>query len=45
MSFPISFEKKEIYSSLDIGITIEAKLRYADLEASCTAKSDGYGPQ
>lgn len=40
MSFPIDFQKKTIYPSLDIGITIEAVLRYGNLQTECSAKVD-----
>jgi hypothetical protein len=40
MTFTINFEKKESYSSLDIGTTIETILRFGDLETRCQAKVD-----
>lgn len=40
MSFPINFQKKTIYPSLDIGITIEAVLHYGSLQTECSAKID-----
>jgi len=40
MSFPIDFQKKITYPSLDIGITIPAILRYGDFQTECSAKID-----
>ncbi len=40
MSFPIEFQKKTIYQSLNTGVTIEAILRYGDLQTKCLAKVD-----
>lgn len=40
MSFQIEFQKREIYESLEIGITIEAVLRYGNLKTNCQAKID-----
>ncbi len=40
MTFPIDFQKKAIYPSLDIGITLRAILRYGTLQADCLAKVD-----
>lgn len=40
MTFSIDFQKKEIYESLDAGITIGAILRYGNSEALCKAKID-----
>ncbi len=40
MSFPIEFQKKTIYPSLDIGITIDTILRYGNLQTECSAKVD-----
>ncbi|HSK74759.1 MAG TPA: aspartyl protease family protein [Pyrinomonadaceae bacterium] len=40
MTFSIDFQKREIYESLDAGITINAILRYGHLETFCEAKID-----
>ena len=40
MSFPIEFEKKENYDSLETGITIDAILRYGNREQICQVKVD-----
>ena len=40
MTFPIDFQKKEIYESLDAGITIGTILRYGNSETFCEAKID-----
>jgi len=40
MTFPIDFQKKETYPSLDVGITIRAILRYGNLQTGCAAKID-----
>lgn len=40
MSFPIEFEKKENYDSLETGITIDAILRYGNREQICPVKVD-----
>jgi|GEM_PF-490072 len=40
MTFQIDFQKKEIYKSLETGITIDAILRYGNLETICHAKID-----
>lgn len=40
MSFPVEYQTKSRYQSLDTGVTIEAVLRYGDLETICVAKVD-----
>ncbi len=40
MSFQIDFQKKEIYKSLEIGITIDAVLHYGSRQYTCPAKVD-----
>ena len=40
MSFPLNFQHKQSYSSLDTGITIDAVLRYGNIEIVCPAKRD-----
>ncbi len=40
MSFQIDFQKRGTYQSLATGITIEAILRYGNLETFCSAKID-----
>ena len=40
MTFSIEFQKKEIYDSLETGITIDAILRYGNRERICPAKVD-----
>lgn len=40
MSFQIGLQKRGIYKSLETGITIEAILRYGNIETFCDAKID-----
>ncbi len=40
MSFQIDFSKRVNYKSLETGVTIEAILRYGNLETNCDAKID-----
>ncbi len=40
MSFQIDFQEQGTYKSLETGITIEAILRYGNLETRCDAKID-----
>ena len=40
MAFQVDFEKKGVYKSLETGITVDATLRYGNLETICSAKID-----
>ena len=40
MAFQIDFQKREVYKSLETGISIDAVLRYGNRESLCSAKVD-----
>ncbi len=40
MAFPVEYQRRATYESLASGITIEAILRYGNLETACEAKVD-----
>ncbi len=40
MAFPVDYQRRATYESLASGITIEAILRYGNLETACEAKVD-----
>ncbi len=40
MGFELEFQKKENYSSLETGISVETILRYRDIKINCVAEVD-----
>jgi hypothetical protein len=40
MAFPVEYQRRAAYESFTSGITIEAILRYGNLETACEAKVD-----